>query len=255
MASGERPAAGGAERRLRATDLARTAGISVQQVRNYVDQEVLPPVERAANGYRIFTGEHAEALAAARLLAEGHGWARTRDIMRALHRGDTEGALASLDEGHAELHRERAEIAKVLGAFETVVTSPTEPAPVPRRGLRIGEVARAVGVRTSSLRVWEERGLLRPGREKGTAYRVYDDSELHKARIVALLRRGHYAFPIIHAVIDELRATGSPERVRAELAKREQELHRRSVRRLRGSAALYDYLRRAAPGTTPPSPR
>jgi hypothetical protein len=42
------------------------------------------------------------------------------------------------------------------------------------------------------------------------------------------------------AVVSELRATGSPERVRAELAKREQELHRRSL--LRASAALYAYL-------------
>ncbi|GAA2070489.1 MerR family transcriptional regulator [Actinomadura alba] len=255
MPSGEPPEGGGPEGRLRATDLARTAGISVQQVRNYVDQEVLPPVQRAANGYRVFTGEHAEALVAARLLAEGHGWSRTREIMRAVHRGEVESALASLDQSHAELDRERAEIDKVLGAFETVVSTSAEVGPVPRRGLRIGEVARAVGVRTSSLRVWEERGLLRPGREKGTAYRVYDESELHKARIVALLRRGLYPFPIIQAVLDELRTTGSPERVRAELAKREQELHRRSMRRLRGSAALYAYLERVAPGVTRPSPR
>jgi hypothetical protein len=41
-----------------------------------------------------------------------------------------------------------------------------------------------------------------------------------------------------------LRTTGSPERVRAELARREQELHHRSLRRLRASAALYTYLQR-----------
>ncbi|WP_261987312.1 hypothetical protein [Actinomadura sp. HBU206391] len=50
--------------------------------------------------------------------------------------------------------------------------------------------------------------------------------------------------PLIDAVLDELRTTGSPERVRAELAKREQELYRRSLRRLRGSAALHTYLQR-----------
>ena len=41
--------------RLRATDLARRGGVSVQQVRNYVDQGVLPPVERLPSGYRVFT--------------------------------------------------------------------------------------------------------------------------------------------------------------------------------------------------------
>lgn len=65
-----------------------------------------------------------------------------------------------------------------------------------------------------------------------------------RAQVVALLRRGNYPFPIVHAVLDELRSTGSPERVRAELARREQELHRRSLRRLRASAALYAYLQR-----------
>jgi DNA-binding transcriptional MerR regulator len=231
--------------RMRAIDLARTGGISVQQVRNYVDLGVLPPVERTASGYRVFTSEHAEALVVARELAAGHGLRRAHVIMRAVHAGDLETALAALDQSHGELDRERADIARVLGAFETVVASPAGVGR--RRDVRIGEVADAVGVRTSALRLWEQRGLLRPGREKITGYRVYDESELRKARVVALLRRGGYPFPIVRAVLDEMRATGSPERVRAELAKREQDLHRRSLRRLGASAALYAYLEHRRP--------
>jgi DNA-binding transcriptional MerR regulator len=231
-----------ANARLRAIELARTAGISVQQVRNYVEYGILPPVERTASGYRIFTDDHAKALAVARQLADGHGWARTRVIMRAVHEGDLDTALAALDRSHAELDHERAEIGRVLGAFETIVTSPDTADPIGNRGIRIGAVARAIGVRTSSLRLWEQRGLLRPSRERATGYRVYDESELRRARVVALLRRGNYSFPIIRAVLDEMRTTGSPERVRAELAKREQELEGRSLRRLRASAALYGYL-------------
>ncbi|MEK8105925.1 MerR family DNA-binding transcriptional regulator [Micromonospora sp. M12] len=59
------------EDRLRAVDLAATVGISVQQVRNYVELGVLPPTRRTASGYRIFTTEHARALGVARRLAEG----------------------------------------------------------------------------------------------------------------------------------------------------------------------------------------
>lgn len=228
--------------RLRAVDLAATVGISVQQVRNYVELGVLPPVRRTASGYRIFTAEHARALTVARRLAEGHGWSRTREIMAAVHRGDLPAALAALDGGHAELDRERAEIRRVLGAFETVLASPPAVRPAPRHGARIGEVAALVGVRTSQLRLWEERELLRPGRTPGTNYRVYDEAELRAAQVIALLRRGAYPFEIIAAVLGELRTTGSAARVRAELGRREQELHTRSLRRLRGSAALHDYL-------------
>ncbi|WP_433384728.1 MerR family transcriptional regulator [Micromonospora sp. KLBMP9576] len=241
-----------AERRRRAgrwrgAEVAATAGISVQQVRNYLDLGVLPPVDRTPAGYRVFTDEHVRALAVLRRLAEGHGWARTRGIMVAVHRGDLAAALAALDAGHAELDRERASIRRVLGAFETVVTSPAAVLSAPRRGARIGAVADMVGARTSQLRLWEQRGLLRPVRERGTGYRVYDPAELRAAQVVALLRRGAYPFDIIAAVLDEMRTTGSAQRVHAELAKREQELHRRSLRRLRASAALHDYLRHRDP--------
>src|SRR2546430_721915 len=95
-----------------------------------------------------------------------------------------------------------------------------------------------------SLAEHQRRGRLHPGRGPGAAYRVYDEAELRAAHGVARLRRGGYPFPIIETVVGELRTTGSPERVRAELARREHELQRRSVRRLGASAALYAYLRR-----------
>jgi DNA-binding transcriptional MerR regulator len=233
----------GTGERWRAVDVAATAGISVQQVRNYVDLGVLPAVARTPSGYRIFTGEHVAALAVVRQMAAGHGWARTRTIMGAVHEGEMATAIANVDASHAELDRERAEVGDVLNALTTVTAgpAPTQAAPVPRSGLRIGEVARIARARPPVLRLWERRGLLRPAREPGTGYRVYDEAELRTARVVALLRRGAYPFPVVHAVVDALRG-GSPDQVRTELAKREQELHRRSVQRLRASAALYGYL-------------
>ena len=247
--------------RLRVADLARRCGLSAQQIRNYVDQGVLPPAERTASGYRMLTGRHAAALVAARLMAAGHGWNRTRAVLHAVHAGDLETALALIDQGHAELDRERAEIATVLAAFETLVASARpalgagtqpastdraepRPAAAQRRPARIGEVARAVGVRTSALRLWQERGLLRPTRQPGTGYRLYDETEQLNAHVIALLRRGGYSLAIVDAALALLRTTGNPERVRAALHQREQDLEHRSTQRLRGSAALYGYLTR-----------
>lgn len=236
--------------RLRAVDLAREAGISTQQVRNYVETGILPPVQRTDSGYRVFTTAHAEALKAGRALAVGHGWPTTGAIMRAVHGGDLETALAVLDESHAELHRERTELAEVIRALDTLITHETEPPDRDRGGMRIGEVADAIGVQTPVLRLWETRGLLRPMREKVTGYRLYSASEARLAQIVALLRRGHHPFSTIESVLAELRTTGSPERVRAELAGRERELHLRSRSRLKGSAALHAYLQGLAQQTT-----
>ncbi|WP_228979433.1 MerR family DNA-binding transcriptional regulator [Streptomyces sp. DH12] len=231
---------GDREGRWRAADLARTAGVSVQQLRNYVAAGVLPPVGRTAGGYRVYTGTHARALTAARDMAAGHGWATARAVMRAVHTGDLDAALAALDESHARLDRERGELAAVREALDTVLAHGAPPAP--RRGLRIGQVAAAVGVRPPVLRLWEERGLLKPDRDPATGYRVYPVGEVRAAHVVALLRRGHHPLAAVRAVLDELRATGDPDRVRGELDERERDLRRRSLHRLRASAALHAYL-------------
>lgn len=228
--------------RLRGVDLARSVGLSVQAVRNYVELGVLPPVERTASGYRIFTSEHAAALVVVRRMVEGHGWERTRTIMHAVHDDDMPAVLTGLDESHAELARERADIAEVLAAVAAIAPLTTSPATSRGNDLRIGEVARVARVRTPVLRLWERRGLLRPRRERGTGYRLYDDAELRTAQVVALLRRGAYPFPVIGAVVEELRTARRPERVRAELAARERDLSARSMARLRASAALHGYL-------------
>ena len=199
---------GARESRLRAVDLAATVGISVQQVRNYVESGVLPPAGRTASGYRIFTTEHARALDRGAAIGRGARLESYPGDHVGGARGDLPAALAALDGGHAELDRERAEIRRVLGAFETVLASPPAARPAPRRAARIGEVAALVGVRTSQLRLWEQRGLLRPRRTPGTNYRVYDEAELRAAQVIALLRRGAYPFEIIEAVLGELRTTG-----------------------------------------------
>ncbi|MEU5089608.1 MerR family transcriptional regulator [Streptomyces sp. NPDC021356] len=234
---------GRVEGRGRIGELARSAGVSVQQVRNYVDSGLLPPVGRTASGYRVFTAAHADALATARELAGGHGWPTARTVMRAVHAGDLRTALAALDASHARLDRERAELAAVGEALATVLADGTFAPSAGRRPPRIGEAARAVGVKPPVLRLWEERGLLRPDREPGTGYRRYPGPELQAAHIVALLRRGGHPLAAVGTVLAELRAVGDPGRVRGELAAREDELHRRSLRRLAASAALHAHLR------------
>ncbi|MFC7617342.1 MerR family transcriptional regulator [Actinokineospora soli] len=231
----------------RLADLARLAGVTPQQVRNYLDEGLLPPADRAPNGYRVLTDAHAAALTTTRALADGHGWARTRAIMTAVHSGQLPAALALVDAGHAELAHERAEIAQATRAFATVASAPPSAA---RGPVRIGELARAIGVTTPVLRQWEARGLLSPGRDR-KGYRAYDAAEQRAAHLVAVLRRGAYAFPIIAAVLGALRATGDPGRARAELERRDRDLDRQSLARLRGSAALLAYAERyCAPSDT-----
>lgn len=82
---------------MRPSDLARGHGISTQAVRNYERDGFLPPAERTASGYRIYTEVHAAALDAYLSLVAAYGHATGGRIMTALHRGGLDDALTVID--------------------------------------------------------------------------------------------------------------------------------------------------------------
>ncbi|MFB7084844.1 TioE family transcriptional regulator [Streptomyces sp. NPDC056296] len=239
------------ERRLRTVDLARPAGLSTQQIRNYEDAGVLPPAGRTGSGYRVFGEVHRHALTTYRALRQGYEPVTATRVMRAVHDGDVSGALALVDAAHAALHEERGSLraaSEALEALEALAREEPEPSDGPARsarsadGLRIGEVAALIGVRTSALRVWEAAGLLAPGRERGTTYRVYGPADVRDARLVRTLRRSHYLFDQIRPVLDGLRREGSSEALRAAVEARGQLLTARTRAMLAGAGALHAYL-------------
>jgi Predicted transcriptional regulators len=67
----------------------------------------------------------------------------------------------------------------------------------------IGELAHLLGVRTSTLRVWENAGLLAPRRLPVGQHRGYDADDVRDARVIRLLRQGQYRFTHIKPVIED----------------------------------------------------
>ena len=57
------------------------------------------------------------------------------------------------------------------------------------RSLRIGELAKALGITTKTLRHYERMEILRPPERTDKGYRIYDESDLRRARQVVDLRR------------------------------------------------------------------
>src|SRR5690349_2180887 len=95
---------------LRTHDLALAGNISVQQVRNYEANGLIPQARRSPSGYRLYTEQHLGALQTVRGMVPGYGWQRTPAIMQAIHRGDLAAALAIIDERHAELAGKRLQV-------------------------------------------------------------------------------------------------------------------------------------------------
>lgn len=233
------------EKNYRTIDLGRAAGLSVQQVRNYEELGLLPTATRSANGYRRYQQRHLDALLTARIMIAGYGWQAAQQIMEHAHAGDLGGALALIDARHATIDHQRHEVEALLKALRTlaVTVSPARRGIHPRAPLTIGEAAREVGVRPSALRFWEAQQLLHPQREHTNSYRRYDEAELRRLQVVALLRSANYGFDAIRTVLDEL---GARRADRALQAVRERLLHltEQSRRGVEATVAFWGYWQR-----------
>jgi DNA-binding transcriptional MerR regulator len=228
---------------LRTIDLAQAGHISVQQVRNYEAGGFIPPTERSPGGYRLYTQKHLVALKTARSLFAGYGWQQTRAIMQAVHQDKLSAALALIDERHAELAGKRLQVEQTLATLKILAAQSSPPTtPRPAQRLRVGEAARQVGVRVSALHFWEQQGLLQPVREQNSRYRLYDEQQMGRLQVVALLREAGYDFQAIRITLDEL-AAGRTERAIAAVEKRHAELARTSWACLTGLASFHGYIR------------
>ncbi len=218
---------------LRPVDLARPRGLSTQAVRNYEEQGVLPPAERTPSGYRAYTATHRLALDAFLALVPGCGHARAAEVLRAVHRGDADGAVALLGQAHGELAEDRRTLALVTAALRDLDAPDEEGGP-----LFVGDVAHALGVVPATLRAWERAGIVRPRRDRATGYRVYSPADVRDARMAEQLRRGGYGLATIAELADQVRGAGGVEPLRATLDGWRASLARRGRALLSGAAAL-----------------
>jgi DNA-binding transcriptional MerR regulator len=232
---------------LHTRDLALAGDISVQQVRNYEANGLIPQVPRSPSGYRLYTQQHLAALQTVKSLVRGYGWQRTSAIMQALHRGDLSAALAIIDERHAEQARKRLQVEQTLVALRTLAAqSDALHRSQHSQQVRVGEAAKQVGVRVSAVHFWEHLGLLHPLREPHSRYRLYDEHQMRRLRVVALLRDAGYPFDVIQSVLDEV-AAGRPEKAIVAVEKRREELTRTSWSCIEALTFFHHYVSEFGP--------
>lgn len=222
---------------MRPVDLARGHGLSTQAVRKYEAAGILPPAERTAHGYRVYTPRHDLALHAFAALVPAHGHATAAAIMRAANRGAIDEALELIDAGHAQLRTDRHTLSVVAKALRGLTSE--EP---PAGSTFVGPLARQLGLRPATLRKWERAGLLRPHRDRVTGYRVYTPADIRDARLAHQLRRGGAPLAEIAVLLDQVRTAGGVAPLEATLAGWRDRLTTRGRAMLAGAAALDAYL-------------
>ncbi|MFI2361349.1 MerR family transcriptional regulator [Promicromonospora sp. NPDC019610] len=247
-----------ASRPLRTADVARKSGWSVQQVRDLERLGVIPPATRGANGYRSYGPAHVRALRAYRGLASAAGPVVARSLLAQALTGSLADAAAAIGAVHVRLAADRDEALRAHAALAAIEGEEREPDAgyddagyvdagyVDSDVLTITQLAVALGVRTSTLRFWEQEGLLVPERVTSLRARQYGPGAVREARIVAALRSSGYGIPAVRDVVVSLRrlpgAGGGTAEVRRILDRRLDQIATRTVALLRAGADLADVL-------------
>lgn len=213
-------------------------GYSTQQVRDLERLGVIPPAARGQNGYRHYRPEHIVALQAYRGLAAAIGPVPARRIMPTLLLSSIDEVAENIDELHAAITHDRARVRDALRGLDTVLIE-SEDTFDERDAMTIGELAQALGVRASTLRHWENEGLVGPDRDRVSRARRYRARAITEARIVATLRAGGSPIPPILTALDQLRNQSVTAGTRELLDQRLASLTRRSVALLEAAAHLH----------------
>ncbi|QIM16032.1 MerR family transcriptional regulator [Leucobacter insecticola] len=216
-----------------------------QTIRNWEADGALPRAERTTSGYRRYDENHVRAARAYRALSAGHGPAIAHEVMTLATAGGFDEALARLDASHAVLHCQRRELHDLSVALHSVLDDAPLPAPTVDR-VSIGELAKMLGVKTSTLRVWEDAGLLSAERDPHTQRRSYTEPQMHIARIIRLLRQGGYLFERISPIVVVISSAGSLAALERALDERSRSLSARSRQALNGAAELHNYAEQLA---------
>ena len=257
--------------RLRTADVVRESGYSAQQVRDLERLGVVPPAARESNGYRVYPAAHVRALRAYRGLARAAGPVEARRLLAEVFAGspgtDLSGpvhnptstteqeplqvagapterrlaeAAAAVGAVHVRLARDRDEVLRALAALDTIRD---ELPPVFGTGdvMTITQLAGALDVRTSTLRFWEQEGLVVPDRVTSLRARQYGPAAVREVRVVAALRAGGYGIPAVREVVRSLDAGGGVT-ARQILVGRLDQIATRTIALLRAGADLASLL-------------
>ncbi|WP_405910777.1 MerR family transcriptional regulator [Streptomyces sp. NBC_00828] len=236
---------------LRTVDVARESGYSLQQVRDLERLGVIPPAARSSNGYRSYAPVHVQALRAYRGLAGAIGPVAARQMLAELRTETIAAAATAISAVHVRLARERDEALRAqqaLGAIQAEANTPE--LEQESDAMTITELAGALNVRASTLRFWEQEGLVIPERVTSLRARSYGLPAIGAARIVAALRSAGYGIPAVREIMDSLRQFDGLEEAQRILRQRLDQIAVRTVALLRAGTDLAAVVTSAQEPTT-----
>ncbi|MBB3108789.1 DNA-binding transcriptional MerR regulator [Paenibacillus phyllosphaerae] len=171
--------------------LAAKFNLSPNTLRNYEAKGFIPPAERSANGYRLYTEQHEAYLACLQAMAPTFGMDMTAEVLHKLQRNELDQALWLVREREVLLHKDIASLEQLVLDLKSYAE--TNPSCDFDQRFSIHEVSNRTGAPKSAIRYWETCGLLTSERNPDNDYRLYHEAHLLKIRMILVLQNAVYS--------------------------------------------------------------
>ena len=228
---------------MKGIEIAKKLNISTSALRHYESWGLVPQVERAENGYRIYTSEHEAYFRCIRALNTGFGMDLIKKVMPLIINGKTHDALWLINKAQVDLYTEKETVKKTIAILDS--KNLTELTDIKKyhdnKKITIGEVAKEANVSASSIRHWENEGLIKPERHIENGFRIYSPSDIRRVLIIRTVQRVVYSLDIVREIlldIDKNNIVGTKEMAFKSL----QYVDNTLVEQVRGIASLQNLL-------------
>ncbi|MFB9279925.1 MerR family transcriptional regulator [Cohnella cellulosilytica] len=188
---------------MKGIEIAKKLNISTSALRHYEAWGLVPYVERAANGYRIYTKEHEAYFQCIRAMYAGFGMDLIREVMPRIIRGEELDALWLINKAQVNLHAEKETVQRTVDMLDLKELNDL-PKYRNKNSFTIGEVAAEANVSASAIRHWENEGLIHPERQQVSGFRIYSSSDIRKVLIIRTVQRVVYSLDTVREVLSEL---------------------------------------------------
>jgi len=191
---------------MKGIEIAKKLNISTSALRHYESWGLVPKVERAKNGYRIYTSEHEAYFKCIRALNAGFGMDLVKKVMPLIINKKTYDALWLINKAQVDLYNEKETVQKTVEILDSkdVTEELTAYTKFSIKYFTIGEVANETNVPASSIRHWENEGLLEPKRHPESGFRIYTASDIRRVFIIRTLQKTVYFLDIVRGVLSDI---------------------------------------------------
>ncbi len=143
--------------KIRPIDIARKLNVSTTTLRKYEELGMIPTVSRTESGYRIFTDEHVAYFVCIREMLSAFTLSYISKILQQVKAGKIDVALWKVNKAQVDLNQEKIIANKIAKKLFNRHKSLIESA---QKELTIKDVSQETGVPATTIRYWDNLGLL-----------------------------------------------------------------------------------------------